>query len=169
MTNAAAPDTKAALLARIRADRAALEATLARLDEAALTRPAADGWSIKDHLFHIAAWLAKTMAGLQDRPGQDALGVPNTVFDAGDDDSVNVLLQQHGQSRPLAEVLSQFRTTHVDALRFLETLPEARLNTPYNPADPSDTRRAIDAIAGNTYEHDEEHRGWIEQRLRAEG
>ena len=163
------PNDKTALLARIRADRAALEATLARLDEAALTRPGADGWSIKDHLFHISAWLRKTLAVMHGQPGYEALGVPQAMYDGDDEDGINALLQQRSQPLALAEVLADFRASHAEMLALIEAQPAAALAAPFNPADPTDPRRVLDALAGNTYEHDEEHRGWIEGRMKDEG
>jgi hypothetical protein len=171
MTHAspAAPHDKASLLARIRAARAALEQALDRLDEAALTRPGPDGWSIKDHLFHIAAWLRKTTAVLHGKPGHEAMQVPFALYNAGDEDGINALLQQHSEPLSLAEVLADFRASHATILAYIEGQPEARLSATYNPNDPDDHRRVIEAIAGNTYEHDEEHLGWIEARMKAEG
>ena len=158
-------ETKPALLARIRSARAALELALAPLDEAALTRPGADGWAIKDHLFHLSAWLRKTTAVLNGRPGHEALGVPQSLYASGDEDAINARLFQQSQLLRLSDVLALFRGSHADHLAYLQAQPEERLTAPYNPADPDDHRRVIDAIASNTYEHDEEHQGWIERAL----
>jgi hypothetical protein len=163
------PESKAALLGRIRAARAALEGAVGRLDEAALTRPGPDGWSIKDHLFHIAAWLRKTAAVLNGQPGHAALGVPEDLYEHGDEDGINALLQQRSQPLPLAEVLREFRASHADMLAYLEAQPEAALTAPYNPGDRADHRRVVDAVASNTYEHDAEHAGWIEARMKEGG
>ena len=160
-----APADKASLLDRIRAARAALEEAIGRLDEAELTRPGADGWSTKDHLYHIAAWLRKTTAVLNGRPGHEVLGVTYAMFAAGDEDGINAILQQRSAPLPLAEVLSEFRATHAAILSYIEEQPEARLHEPYDPTDPGDPDRVIDAIAGTTYEHDEEHLGWIRRRM----
>ncbi len=169
MSQGSAPRDKASLLTRVRAARAALEQVVTRLDEAALTQPGPDGWSIKDHLFHIAAWLRKTTAMLNGQPGHQALGVPAALFDSGDEDGINARLQQRSAPLPLADVLAEFRATHADILAYIEAQPEARLSAPYAPADTDDPRTVIDAIASNTYEHDEEHLGWIEKRLNDEG
>ena len=160
------PDSKASLAARITAARAGLEQAVSRLDEAALTRPGADGWSIKDHLFHISAWLRKTTAVLNGQPGHTALGVPQDLYERGDETGINARLQQRSQPLPLAEVLAEFRATHAAILDYIAAQPEERLSARYNPADPDDDRRVLDAIASNTYEHDEEHWRWIEERTK---
>jgi hypothetical protein len=161
------PETKADLLARIRAARAALELALARLDEAALTTPGPDGWTIQDHLFHLSAWLRKTTAVLHGQPGHEALGVPQALYDRGDEDGINARLQQQSQLLRLSDVFKVFRSSHADMVAYIESQPEAWLTSPYNPADPDDDRRVIEAIAGNTYEHDEEHLRSIEERVAA--
>jgi hypothetical protein len=163
-----APADKASLLDRIRAARAALEQAIGRLDEAELNRPGADGWSTKDHLYHIAAWLRKTTAVLNGQAGHTALGVSYEMFNRGDEDGINASLQQRSASLPLAEVLTDFRATHKAILDFIEAQPEERLAQLYAANDPDDQRRVIDAIASNTYEHDEEHLGWIRQRMKDE-
>jgi hypothetical protein len=161
------PQTKPELLARIRAARAALELSLAQLDEAALTAPGPDGWSIQDHLFHLAAWLRKTTAVLHNQPGHEALGVPQALYERGDEDAINARLQKQSQLLRLADVQAVFRNSHDAMLDYIESQPEGRLLEPYNPHDPDDSRRVLDAIAINTYEHDDEHRGWIEAQLKA--
>ena len=44
------------LLQHYRDSRRALLAAIDGLDGAALSEPSLDGWSVKDHLFHIALW-----------------------------------------------------------------------------------------------------------------
>jgi hypothetical protein len=166
---AAQPHTKAELLARIRAARAALELVLAPLDEAALTAPGPDGWSIKDHLFHLAAWLRKTTAVFHGQPGHEALGVPQALYEQGDEEAINARLQKQSQLMLLSDVQAVFRSSHAAILAYIESQPEARLAEPYNPRDPDDGRRVLDAIAGNSYEHDDEHRGWIARKLNLAG
>ncbi len=162
----AKPKDKAALLARISAARAALEQALGRLDESALTQPGPDGWSIKDHLAHLSAWVRETTAVLRGQPGHTALGLDAAVYNGGDEDAVNAALQERSHALPLAEVLADFRATHTAILDYIDAESEERLTQPFSPANPEDHRRVIDAIAGNTYEHDEEHWGWIEQRMK---
>jgi hypothetical protein len=58
-----------------------------------------------------------------------------------------------------------FRQTHQDMLIAVEGLSEADLAKPYVPDDPTDSRRLVDGIIANSYEHDLEHQGWIEELL----
>jgi uncharacterized damage-inducible protein DinB len=50
------PEDRAALLDHYRQSRAELLALLEGLAPADLVEPSLDGWSVKDHLAHLAAW-----------------------------------------------------------------------------------------------------------------
>ena len=50
------PENREGLLAHYRAMRAALLAAIDGLGDATLTEPSLDGWSVKNHLLHLAAW-----------------------------------------------------------------------------------------------------------------
>ena len=155
------PTNKAELLQRIRADRARLEKVLAPLDDAALEKPAADGWAIKDHLAHLAAWSQKAAAGIEGRPAYEGLGLDKSAMGLSEEE-LNARLQARSHSRPAAELVAEFRQANDHILQLISDLPESRLFGPQ--AD----ERLLGNITGNTYEHDEEHRGWIEERLRAQ-
>ena len=78
------PKSKAELLMRIRVARSELDLTVAGLDEAALAAPGPEGWSVKDHLAHLAAWARKVLANMDGRTGPEVLGVPADVYKRGD-------------------------------------------------------------------------------------
>src|SRR5574341_330088 len=50
------PSSKTELLARIQAERAALEQAIANLSEAQMTALGPESWSVKDHLAHVVTW-----------------------------------------------------------------------------------------------------------------
>jgi hypothetical protein len=152
------PTSKAELLQRIRADRARLEQVLAPLDEAALEKPGPDGWAIKDHLGHLAAWSQKAAADVQGRPAYEGLGLDKSAVVLSEEE-INARLQALSHSRPAAELVAEFRQANAHILQLISDLPESKLFGPQ--AD----ERLLGNITGNTYEHDEEHRGWIEERL----
>jgi hypothetical protein len=54
----------------------------------------------------------------------------------------------------------------------LEKLSDADLQKPYShyqPGDPDEKRPVIEWVAGNTYEHYEEHAGWIKELVAQRG
>jgi uncharacterized protein (TIGR03083 family) len=154
------PRDKAELLTRIREARAALDRTVDRLGEAQLTTPGPDGWSGKDHLAHLAAWEGKIVAVMEGRPAHEGLGLDEAAYRGANIDEINAHLHERDRDRPLPDVLAAFRRTHGRLLTALEALPEAELTRPYESADAGDV--LADGIAGNTYEHYEEHQATIE-------
>src|SRR5712692_10981660 len=94
------PKNKAELLARIRAARAQLERTLAGLDEAALSAPGPEGWAVKDHLAHLAAWGRKVLGNMDGRKGTEVLGVPEEVYQRGDWVEINEYVRAPDKDRP---------------------------------------------------------------------
>ena len=153
------PTNKAALLHRIRTDRARLEQVLAPLDDAALEKTAPDGWAIKDHLAHLTAWSQKAAAGIQGRPSYEGLGLDKSAVGLNEEE-LNARLQARSHGRPAAELLAEFRQANDHILQLISDLPESKLFGP--EAD----ERLLGNLTGNTYEHDAEHQGWIEERLR---
>ena len=151
------PKSKAELLERMRTARAALEAILVGLDEAALAAPGPEGWSVKDHLAHLAAWERKVLANMEGRASHEVLGVPEAVYKGGDWVQINEYVRAPDKDRPAAEVLAEFRRANQGITQRVAALPDEQLFG----ADDS----LLNNIAGNTYGHDEEHKPWIEAVL----
>ena len=151
------PKSKVELLERIRAARAALEAVLSGLDEAALAAPGPEGWSVKDHLAHLAAWQRKVMANMDGQLSHVALGVPEAVYKGGDWVQINEYVRAPDKDKPVAEVLAEFRHVYAAINQRIAALPEAQLF--------GSDESLRNNIAGNTYDHDEEHLPWIQAVL----
>jgi len=152
------PKNNAELLDRIRAARAELDRTVAGLDEAALSAAGPEGWAVKDHLAHLAAWGRKVLGNMDGRSGPEVLGVPQDVYNRGDWVEINEFVRAPDKERPAAEILAEYRRVHETLLQRIEGLPEAEL---FGQDD-----RLLSNIRGNTYDHDDEHRPWIEAVLR---
>jgi hypothetical protein len=165
------PRDKQDLEQQIDAARAALEAVFDTHDETQLTEVRDDaGWSARDHLHHIAAWEdfeiarergagAYAIFGLPDKASYDALVAREPDFRA-----INEQVRQHGKDLSLAAVRAYARQSRATAKALLATFTDEGLRRLSNPADPtSDTFMAI--VAGNSYEHDDEHRSYIEALL----
>ena len=151
------PKNKTELLQRIRTARAELERTLTGLDDAALSAPGPEGWSVKDHLAHLAAWGHKVLSNMDGRQSAEALGVPEEVYQSGDWVAINEIVRAPDKDRPAGQIVAEYRRVHATLLQRIEALPEAAL---YGPDD-----KLRNNIAGNTYGHDEEHQPWIETVL----
>lgn len=162
---------KAGLLEQIGASWEALEQTLWGLSPEELTAPRPpDGWSVKDHLSHLAAWETILLAILEGRDRGDAIGLtPDAAAVAADMDALNAFLYERHKDRPLADVQADLRQIHAQVLAKLASLSDEDLRRPYahfQPNDqPPDDRPVLGWIAGNTYEHFEEHRGWLAEQI----
>ena len=131
-----------------------------------LTITAPDGWAVKDHLVHIAAWEHSLLALLDGSDRRSAMGVPGVEEET---DAVNAAVWALHRDKTPEQALSYFRNAHAALMRLLDSMSDAELQLPYNhyqPNDPrseSDNRPVVDWVAGNTYDHYAEHIEWINQ------
>jgi hypothetical protein len=160
------PRDVAALVGRIRVAYGAVEQSLAGLSEAQLAAPGPDGgWSIKDHLAHLAVWRRSLIALLEGGDRAAAIGLNqetgSEIVNADDIDDLNAFLYQCNHDRAPGEVLADFREAQERVLAIVGQMSDADLAKPYAHYQPGDAdasqQPVIGWIAGNTYDHDEEH------------
>ncbi len=162
---------KSQLLDLIHHSRTELEQTVNGLTEAQLAAPGPEGgWSVKDHLVHLMAWENSMVYLLNRRARHLGLGVDEATYLGGDDDVINAAIQAKHADRPPAEILADWRATHQQLLETLNRLTDAELQKPYAhflPDEPGDDggQSILNRIGGNTYEHYDEHRGYIQSLI----
>src|SRR2546430_16704437 len=126
---------KAELLQEIERSWASLDDLVAGLSEPELTRHGSDGWSVKDHLAHLAAWNLSLVALLEGRDRDAALGVWDVPSEV---DPVNGLL--HRGHRIL--VVDEARALQVGSRQMvreaLARLSDEDLSRPYTHFQPND-------------------------------
>src|SRR6266700_5007098 len=155
---------KTSILNEMRTNYAALEETLTPLDEAQLTtKGVIPDWSIKDVLAHIASWHHRllTWLGAAIRNEEPTISGPDNVEDM---DALNAQFYQENKSRPLDEVLADFLTTHQQIMDIVQAMPEDDLMSPQRFAW-SQGKPLWHLIAGDTFEHYEEHLAQIQEWL----
>ena len=136
------------------------------LGPSGLSITGADGWAVKDHLIHIAAWEHSLIALLEGADRHHAMGVGSDVDET---DAINAAVWAMHRNKTPEEALDYFHQTHALMLKLLRTMSDDDLRLPYNhyqphePRDAADNRPAVDWVAGNTYEHYAEHIDWINQ------
>ncbi|TMC51358.1 MAG: ClbS/DfsB family four-helix bundle protein [Chloroflexi bacterium] len=146
-----------------------LDSLVESLGPSGLTVTGADGWAVKDHLVHIAAWEHSLLALLEGADRRTAMGVAG---EAEDTDSINAAVWSLHHSKTPEAALAYFRETHSLLMKLLATMSDADLQLSYNHFQPNDRRNTdddrpvVDWVAGNTYEHYAEHTGWINQVVR---
>jgi len=165
------PRDKTELLERIHRSRTDLEEMLRSLSEAQLTAPGAEGWSIKDHLAHLATWELGIAELLRRRPRFAAMRVEEAVSQGKSEEEVNDLIYQRHAGLALSQVMDEFQTAHRQMLETLEALDDGDLFKPYASfvPDGSDKRQdpVINWIISNTYAHFEEHKGYIRAQFQS--
>jgi uncharacterized damage-inducible protein DinB len=134
-------------------------------DAAGLNKVGADGWTVKDHLAHVAAWEHSLLALLEGRDRSGAMGLNEPLEEI---DSVNEAIRKLHSTDTADETLGYFRDSHAQLVAALGKLSDADLEKPYShyqPSDPEEKRPVGGWVAGNTYEHYAEHIDWINHLL----
>jgi hypothetical protein len=161
------PTSKQELLKRVRERHAQMEELLASLTMEQMTAPELDdGWSVQDSLAHIVEWENLLLDWTATyRRGEDIVRWAPGFEIEGDNgeeqmNRFNTHLYEKNKSRPLGELLDDFRSTYLRVLELLEGLSESEIFDPdYFPVRKG--RPLITLLAGDTYEHYDEHAGWI--------
>lgn len=159
--------TKTKLLEQITGGWEALHALVGQLNETQLTRlRSADGWTVKDHLAHLAAWERSALAIVRGEPRHAVLGVAEADYRNGDFDRMNAAIHARHHERPLADILAEWREAHAQLLAALNALTDADLLRPDTHFLPGEGGAPLFArILSNTAEHYEEHRAWFSSLL----
>jgi DinB superfamily len=163
------PRTAADLIDRVQTEWAALEYLVAGLSLPQLITPGPQGWSVKDHLVHIAEWEAATGAVLARRPQHEGFRLAPPL--PADIDALNDLLFQRSRDVPIDEVQANGRRVHAEIIAALGRLTDADVRSTIAEygANPTDDRPLLQKMAGDTYLHYAEHVGWIKELLAARG
>jgi mycothiol maleylpyruvate isomerase-like protein len=129
-------------------------ADMARLSHEAYERPTAAGWSVGGMLAHICAWHEATAYRLH-RFGATGHPQPKVVED---DDAFN------------ARVIAETAGRHAELIRADVHASFERLRAAILALDPElDPKGWVEAVvAGNTYEHYEEHRAELRAAIGVE-
>jgi uncharacterized damage-inducible protein DinB len=152
--------TREELLRENEAMHGQILALIAGADDARLTAAGPEtGWSVKDHLGHLADWqqyVADLLTGAT---------VPRNIRGDAEMDRLNAEIVAATRTRSLAEVRQRFQSSY-DALRAqVERLGDAELDQP-PPYGRDWDRKLWQHIAGNGFDHYREHAEPIEALLR---
>lgn len=127
----------------------------------------AAGWTVKDHLAHLAAWERGLVFLLQRQPRHEGMGVEESVYLGEDLDALNEAIRQTTVNTPIDEVIADLRATHEQLRAMIVAMPDEDFRRPYSwflPDEPGDDdgRPIIARIAANTDGHIDEHLPWVE-------
>ncbi len=155
---------KVALLEKMNCGYAAFQTLLAVLSEAQMTTAEVNGsWSIKDVLTHLTAWQRAMVDRLHAAARNEKPALTNLTDE--EIDRLNEQFYQEGKSRPLAEALTDFRTTYLQIVGAVQALPWEDLADAQRFAWLNGTS-LWRYVAGDTYEHYQEHIETIQEFLK---
>ena|SRR5438874_99829 len=158
---------KAELLSEIDQTWTKLNEVLDRLTPEQMTQIRdPQGWAVKDHLTHLAAWERSVVFFLQGKPRYVGLGIEKELW-GGDEDAENAAIQAKQKDMTLADALADFRNVHSQLMELIEPMSDSDLhkaNSDFQPhaTEERDERPVIGMIYGNTADHFREHQEWIE-------
>lgn len=168
------PATIDELAARMEQSRAAFYGAIDGLSAERLAAPLTErDWSVADHMAHIAVWMEGILAALDGTSRWAAMGADGPPGDDGFDGLNERLRAPHAAKSP-AEVRAWLDATHERMLARLRSSTIEELRRPYSHYQPAEARDDagspfLNWIAGDTYSHYDEHRGWITAALRERG
>jgi hypothetical protein len=159
--------TKAEMLRRIDEGYKAFKQLLNTWSDEQLTKAGPEGWSVKDHLAHLAAWEMGIVALRRKENRWEAMGLPKDIMSQiKDEDDLNERIHNNSRDHSLAEVRAAFEDAHQQMVSAISNLTDADLVKTYSyfqPDEPGDDdgQPIWPRIVGNTYGHYEEHTPWI--------
>ncbi len=159
---------KPTLLKKVQTGYAELEQLISSLSEEQMTTVRVDGeWSVKDNLAHLMAWQKRMLAVLQAAVRGEAPSWPPQESADEEIDRRNAAFYEQYKSLPLADVRAEFRTSYREVLDTLQALPERDLIEQDSFTWMHEPLWQF--VAGDTYEHYEEHGKTIQEWLARSG
>src|SRR5512143_2812245 len=123
------PDNTAELLSEIEREWKELNRVVVRLSPEQMTAPeTAGGWSPKDNLAHLTAWMAYMRdCYLGKMPAHEAMGIEREKYEQLDEDGVNAVLWERNRNLSASQVMDQLNRTYASVMKVLREMPFAEL------------------------------------------
>jgi len=158
---------KSELLSLITTGFAELDGVLAPLAETQLNGAGVNGdWSIKDTVAHIVAWQQSALGRMRSA-AQHETPDAHTLQDESDNDGIdarNARFYEEHRERPSTDILADFRASYNGIIALIPTMDDADLFEEQRFAWMKGNA-LWKLIAGDTYEHYDEHlpsiRDWL--------
>lgn len=159
--------TAAGVVTRVERSWDELASIAAGLDAEGLSlHRAPDGWAVKDHLVHVAAWEHWLLALFEHRDKLAAMGAEKAAKDI---DAVNNAVYEKHRDDSVDQALGYFRSAHHELMEVLRRQTTEDFERPYktffDPGAESDEQPVLVAVAANTYEHYADHIRWIREQI----
>lgn len=159
-------NTKKVLVADIIPAWNDLNEALAKLSNHQKALKDAQGWSVKDHLVHLAAWENSVAYLLQGKPRHEGLGIEQYIYSLGDFDVMNDAIQKKNQTVTYRKAYGRLQEVHARLMALIDGMDDASLLKPYRaflPDEPGEGEGppVVNLIYSDTSSHFNEHLEWI--------
>jgi hypothetical protein len=123
----------------------------------------AAGWTVKDHVIHMAAWEDGFTALLDKQDRRAYMDIDEATWKSGDD-PINAVLQKRYKDLTWDEVMQKRQAIHDKLLQQINAMSDETLQAPYSTYNPvSKNQYAVNQlIGGSTFSHYEDHLPWME-------
>lgn len=162
--------TQAELTRAIEAAWAELQAFVAGLTEKQVWLQDDHGWTIKDHLTHLAVWEDSVAVLFRGGRRHEALGIDEATYAKASFDEINEVIKDRQKHMSLREVTAQLGQVQGALMARVRSLSDADLDRTvrdfFPQAPRSDDRRMIDFLHENTAAHSSEHLPWMQALLK---
>ncbi|MEX2029527.1 MAG: DinB family protein [Anaerolineales bacterium] len=123
------------------------------------------GWTVQDHMTHMAVWEDSVAILFRGKPRHEALGVDEAFYADASFDEINEVIRKRTQSQRPSQALETWTSMHQEFMARIRSLSEADLSRrvhDFFPLAPrSDDRLVIDFLHENTAAHIDEHLPWM--------
>ena len=152
--------SKTELLTAMQTGFDAFERLLDSLSDEQMTTPQVNGaWSVKDNITHLSTWQSYALEAIQ--TARQGRAFVHPWHNLSEDEANEQIYQQH-KDRSLADVRNEFRSTFQLLRDGVLMMSDEELNRPYiNEND----RLPWQTVAGNSYDHYQEHSEIIQRWL----
>ncbi|MEO1166527.1 MAG: ClbS/DfsB family four-helix bundle protein [Chloroflexota bacterium] len=122
----------------------------------------AGGWSVKDHVIHVAVWEHAAFAMLEGKSKREELDITVEIWEQ-DDDPINAVLYARHKDMPWEDVLKTLKENHARMVTKINALTADDLQLPHSHYQPTSTQDTpiIKWIHWDTVHHYDEHLTWI--------
>jgi hypothetical protein len=153
--------SKEVLLARIRDGYNMFASLIRTIRPGDQVRQLEGGWSVAEHVAHLASWEQLALAVLNGDQPYEAMGITAEDWQ-GDTDGINAALHRKHAGVSFEDARGAWQQVHASLVAAIEASTDEELSRPLG-AGAED--KVSDLIEGNTFGHYEEHAGWIREQL----
>ena len=165
MTNNTLPKNKTEVMSLIEREWSALMAVVGQLSPEQMLTPDEGGWSPKDNLAHLTAWMNILLGYYFDhRSSHEVIGTDPEVTADWDFDVMNAVMFKRDRDLSVEKVLDELKATYTKVCARLDTVKFEDLMKPIFDDD-QDKWPLLNGVISNTSEHFKEHRETIAKML----